>query len=144
MTANLSRVFAVFLAFACVTATAPALAAARCTKDCGRVQSVRHVVHQGEASGLGAVAGGVLGGVIGHQFGSGRGNTAATIAGATGGAYAGHEIEKNRNRRSYWAVSVRMDSGKTRTLTFGSPPAVREGERVKLVNGGRRLVPVRE
>ncbi len=90
-------------------------------------------------AGVGAVAGGVVGGVIGHQIGSGRGNTVATIAGAGAGAYAGHQIEKNRNKKSYWAVSVRMDNGSTPNLTYTERPPVNEGERVKLLDGGLRI-----
>ncbi|MDQ6619474.1 MAG: glycine zipper 2TM domain-containing protein [Pseudomonadota bacterium] len=119
-----------------------ALSQVRCNNDCGRVQSIRNVERQGEASGLGAVAGGVVGGVLGHQIGSGRGNTVATVAGAAGGAYAGHEIEKNRKRTNGWSVAIRMDSGSTRTLSFASNPGVHEGERVKVMNGGRRLARV--
>ena len=114
-------------------------ASAQTCADCGRVQSVRLVEQKGEGSGLGAVAGGVLGGVLGHQIGSGRGNTAATIAGAGVGAYAGHQVEKNAKTKSYWAVAIRMDSGNTRNFTYSSKPSVREGERVKLVDGGKRL-----
>ncbi|MEO5701129.1 MAG: glycine zipper 2TM domain-containing protein, partial [Casimicrobiaceae bacterium] len=117
----------------------PALADSRCNGDCGRVQSVRYVEHRGEASGVGAVAGGVVGGVLGHQLGSGRGNTAMTIAGAAGGAYAGHEIEKNRKRKASWSVAIKMDSGAVRTFTYGSKPTVREGDRVRLMEGGKRL-----
>ena len=106
---------------------------------CGVVQSMRYVEEKGKGSGLGLVAGGVVGGVLGHQIGSGRGNTVATIAGAAGGAYAGNEIEKNRKKQSYWAVAIRMDNGTTRNFTYTSKPPVREGERVKLVDGGRRL-----
>src|SRR4051812_43978846 len=110
--------------------------------DCGVVQSVRHIERKGDSSGVGAVAGGVLGGVLGHQLGSGRGNTLATIAGAGAGAYAGHQVEKNRNKKSYWTVAVRMDTGKTRPFTYGSRPPVNEGERVRLVGGGRRRGPL--
>src|SRR5574340_534161 len=113
-------------------------AAAGCA-DCGVVRSVRAVVEEGKGSGLGAIAGGVVGGVLGHQIGSGRGNTVATIAGAGAGAYAGNEVEKNRKRKTVWEVAIRMDSGKTRTFTYSSQPAVREGDRIKLVDGGRRL-----
>lgn len=119
--------------------SAPALAQTKCNNDCGVVQSVRHVEQEGQASGLGAVAGGVVGGVLGHQIGSGRGNTVATVAGAAGGAYAGHEIEKNRNKKAYWSVAIKMDSGNVRTFTYASKPAAREGERVKLIDGGKRL-----
>lgn len=115
-----------------------AFAQATCA-DCGRVQSIRHVEEEGRASGVGAVAGGVVGGVLGHQVGSGTGNTVATIAGAAGGAYVGNKVEKDRKKKSYWAVTLRMDGGATRTFTYGSKPAVKEGEHVKLVDGGKRL-----
>ena len=107
--------------------------------DCGVVQSMHYVEQKGQGSGVGMVAGGVLGGVLGHQIGSGRGNTVATIAGAGVGAYAGNEVEKNAKKKAYWAVTLRMDNGTTRNFTYSSKPAVQEGERVKLVDGGRRL-----
>ncbi len=116
------------------TAQAPA----KCT-DCGVVQSVRYVEQEGQGTGLGAVAGGVVGGVLGHQIGGGRGNTVATIAGAAGGAYVGNKVEKNQKTNSYWSVAIKMDGGQARTFTYSSQPTVREGERVKLVDGGRRL-----
>lgn len=107
--------------------------------DCGVVQNVQLVEQKGQSSGVGLVAGGVIGGVLGHQIGSGRGNTVATIAGAGAGAYAGNEIEKNKNKTRYWSVAIRMDNGQNRTFTYSSQPAVHQGERVKLVDGGRRL-----
>ena len=109
-----------------------------CT-DCGVVQSMRYVEEKGQASGLGLIAGGVAGGVLGHQIGSGRGNTVATIAGAGVGAYAGNQVEKNVKKKTYWAVAIRMDNGSTRNFTYTNKPAVHEGERVKLVDGGKRL-----
>jgi len=128
---------ALLAASASVPFTAPADAAT--CNDCGVIQSMQYVEEKGQASGVGAVAGGVVGGVIGHQFGSGRGNTVATIAGAGAGAYAGHQIEKNRNKKSYWAVTVRMDNGSVRNLTYSSRPPANEGERIKLLDGGRRM-----
>ena len=107
--------------------------------DCGVVQNVRQVQQQGQSSGAGAVVGGVLGGVLGHQIGSGRGNTVATVAGVAGGALVGNEVEKNRNTSTYWEVSLTMDNGRPRTFTYSSPPSVRPGDHVKLVDGGRRL-----
>ena len=118
---------------------APVHAATSCNNDCGQVQSIRYVEEKGNSSGVGAVAGGVIGGVIGHQFGSGRGNTVATVAGAVVGAYAGNQVEKNRKAKSYSSVAITMDSGSTRTFTYSSKPAVHEGERVKLIDGGKRL-----
>ena len=125
------------LAAALSLAAAPATYAA--CPECGTVTSVKTVKKEGEASGGGAVLGGVVGGVIGHQIGSGRGNTAATVAGAAGGAYAGHQIEKNKKSSNEHQVVVKLENGNTRTFTYGSKPAVHEGERVKLIDGGKRL-----
>ena len=119
------------------------VAAQAACADCGVVQSIRAVEQKGEGSGVGLVAGGVVGGVLGHQIGSGRGNTVATIAGAGAGAYAGHQVEKNVKSKTTWSVAIRMDSGQLRTFTYSSQPTVREGERVQLVDGGRRLALVR-
>jgi len=119
-------------------ASAPEAAKAVC-KDCGVVQNVRQVEEKGQGSGLGAVAGGVVGGVLGHQIGGGTGKTLATIAGAGGGAYAGHQVEKNVKKKVYWAVSLKMDNGQARTFTYSAEPAVKAGDRVKLVDGGKRL-----
>jgi len=110
-----------------------------CNNDCGVVQSMRYVEEKGQGSGVGLVAGGVVGGVLGHQIGSGRGNTVATIAGAGVGAYAGNEVEKNVKKKAYWSVSIKMDGGNTRNFTYTNQPAVHEGERVKLIDGGKRL-----
>jgi outer membrane lipoprotein SlyB len=108
-------------------------------KDCGVVQSVNAIQQQGQSSGVGMVAGGVVGGVVGHQIGSGRGNTVATIAGAGLGAVAGNQIEKNTKTKTSWSVSIRMDNGALRTFSYSSQPAVVAGDRVKLVDGGKRL-----
>ena len=113
-------------------------AAAKCT-DCGVVQSVRFVEVKGSSSGVGMVAGGVLGGVLGHQIGGGTGKTVATIAGAAGGAYVGNEVEKKKNTKGQWNVVIKMDGGQQRTFVYTNQPTVHDGERVKLIDGGRRL-----
>jgi len=137
MQSSLSR-FLAGLAVATMFSVAPvALAQAKPCTTCGVVESIRYVEQAGQASGLGMVAGGVVGGVLGHQIGSGRGNTVATVAGAAGGAYAGNQIEKSKNKKSYYAVTVKLDNGKTQTLTMGSPPTAKEGERVKILDGNR-------
>ena len=104
---------------------------------CGAVESIRYVEEAGKTSGVGMVAGGLVGGVLGHQIGSGRGNTVATIAGAAGGAYAGNAIEKNKKKTGHYEVTVRLDSGKFQTVSSSSAPTVKEGERVKIVDGNR-------
>ena len=129
-----------FLALAApVASTADAQTSKPKCADCGVIQSMRYVEEKGQGSGVGAVTGGVLGGVVGHQFGSGRGNTAATIVGAGAGAYAGHQVEKEVKKKKYWSVSVRMDDGSVRNLTYSDRPPANEGERVKLLDGGRRM-----
>ena len=135
------RCFAAAMAVCATTACgfAGGAAAQGTCADCGVVQSIRAVEQKGEGSGVGMVAGGVVGGVLGHQIGSGRGNTVATIAGAGAGAYAGHQVEKNVKKKTTWSVAIRMDSGNVRTFSYSSQPTVREGERVKLVDGGKRL-----
>ena len=132
------QVGSILIAAIAFCAGSTAIAQNNCT-DCAKVQSIRLVEEEGQASGVGLVAGGVLGGVLGHQIGSGRGNTASTIAGAAGGAYVGNTVEKNKNAKSYWLVKLKMDTGETRSFTYSSRPSVREGERVKLVDGGKRL-----
>ncbi len=112
------------------TATKPCAA-------CGTIQSIRYVEQKGKGSGAGAVVGGVLGGVVGHQFGSGRGNTVATVAGVGVGAVAGNEVEKNVKKTSYYVVTVRLDNGKTQSVSQSSKPALREGDRVRIENGNR-------
>jgi len=102
---------------------------------CGVVTSVQYVEKKGEGSGVGLVAGGIVGGVLGHQIGSGRGNTAATIIGAGAGAYAGNQVEKNAKKKSYWVVSVHLDDGEKRSVTMGSKPGYKKGDRVKIVDG---------
>jgi outer membrane lipoprotein SlyB len=105
--------------------------------SCGVVQSVHYVEKQGQGSGVGLVAGGVVGGLLGNQIGSGRGNTAATIVGAGAGAYAGNQVEKNAKKTSYWVVAVRLDDGSHKSITSGSQPAFKKGDRVKIVDGKR-------
>ena len=102
--------------------------------DCGSVTDVKFIKQQGEASGGGAVLGGIVGGVVGHQIGSGRGNTVATVAGAAGGAYAGHQIEKNKNAKEFWRVSIKMEDGKDRYFDFAKETSFKVGDKVKIVD----------
>jgi len=139
MTLPIARAFALCAALALGAFATAAVAQSTCANDCGVVQTVKWVEQKGQSSGVGMVAGGVLGGVIGHQIGSGRGNTVATIAGAAGGAYVGNEVEKKKNTTGYWAVTIKMDAGNVRTFTYSNQPTVHENDRVKLVDGGKRL-----
>jgi outer membrane lipoprotein SlyB len=137
MTHSLTRAVSIFMAALALCAGTSAIA--QSCKECGQVLSVRFVEEKGKGSGLGAVIGGVAGGVLGHQIGSGTGRTVATVAGAAGGAYVGNTVEKNKNTKSYWLVTIKMDNGNTRSFHYTNQPTVQEGERVKLIDGGRRL-----
>ena len=113
---------------------APVKTAAVC-KNCGQVAEVRRVVIEGQGSGIGAVAGGVVGGLLGNQVGGGNGRKAMTVLGAAGGAYAGNEIEKNRNASVRYDVVVGFNDGTSGVYAFQNQPVWQPGDRVKVVNG---------
>jgi len=102
---------------------------------CGTVTSVRAVTQQGEAGLLGPAAGGAVGGLVGSQIGGGSGKTIATIVGAAGGAAIGTEVERRHKATTHYVVGVRMNDGTTRSFSYGSAPGVREGDKVKVVDG---------
>lgn len=104
-------------------------------RDCGVIESVRQIEKKGDGSGAGAVVGGLLGGVLGHQTGRGHGRDAMTVLGAIGGAVAGHQVEKNANKAVNYQITIRFEDGSSRLITQNEPPAWRQGDRVKLVDG---------
>ena len=132
-----SLIAAAALALACGQAGS-AVAQSKCT-NCGKVEQIR-VSESSDWKKYAAPAGGaVVGGLIGNQFGGGSGKTALTIVGALGGGLLGHKAESNHREKVY-EVIVRMDDGGHRTVTYKSPPPVREGERVRLRDGQLVLV----
>jgi outer membrane lipoprotein SlyB len=108
--------------------------------NCGVIESIRSVEHRPNGSGVGAAGGAILGGLLGNQVGSGHGRQIATVAGAVGGAVAGNQIEGNMKTTHSWNIVVRMDNGKTRTLTQSSQPQWRSGDAVRVVNGQLRSI----
>lgn len=115
----------------------PPPAAAMC-RDCGRIESIERIVKEGEGSGVGAVAGGALGGVLGNQVGDGRGRTLATIAGVIGGAMLGNHVEKQRKQSVTYRTTVRYDDGTSGVFNTATDQGLREGERVRVVDGTLR------
>lgn len=103
--------------------------------NCGVVESINLVKHEGSGSGVGAVTGGVAGGLIGNQIGQGKGNVLMTLIGIGGGAYAGNTIEKNMHASSSYKIKVRMEDGTQRTITQSSHPEYAVGDRVKIISG---------
>ena len=120
-------------------AAAPAPAPQVCG-NCGVIEAIHEVNTRAEGSGVGAAGGAVVGGLLGNQVGGGHGKQLATVLGAVGGAVAGNQIEGSvRATRSYNIV-VRLDNGKTRTVHQSAAPNWRQGDRVRVVNGGLRAI----
>ncbi|MDO8051964.1 glycine zipper 2TM domain-containing protein [Janthinobacterium sp. SUN211] len=108
--------------------------------NCGVIEAIHEVNTRAEGSGVGAAGGAVVGGLLGNQVGGGHGRQLATVLGAVGGAVAGNQIEGSvRATRSYNIV-VRLDNGKTRTVHQSAAPNWRQGDRVRVVNGGLRAM----
>lgn len=103
----------------------------------GVLQSIELVRQDGSGLGLGTIAGAVVGGIVGSQMGQGQGKTAATVIGAAGGAYAGHELEKQRQQQpaDVYKFTIRMNDGSYQTVTQPGNPDIRVGDRVKITNG---------
>jgi len=102
--------------------------------NCGVVVSINPVEAEGKGSGLGVIAGGVLGGLLGNQVGNGTGRDLATVAGAVGGAVAGNKIEKKVKKTTSYDITVKMDSGGTRTFNQVVNPGLVVDQRVKIEN----------
>ena len=102
-----------------------------CT-ECGVVISVSEKTIMGKGTGVGAIAGGVAGAVIGHDIGE---NRAGTAIGAVVGGIAGHQIERSARSTKRYDVAVRMQDGSVKTVSSGTPPPWRAGDRVRLHNG---------
>lgn len=107
---------------------------------CGEVVNIDRYDRDGRSSGVGAVTGAVIGGLLGNQVGGGSGKKVATVAGAVAGGVAGTKIEKNRNDRDAYAVTVRMDDGRRVTVEQRDLDGIREGDRVYVSGGRARLI----
>ena len=103
--------------------------------NCGVVTAIQ-VQESSGGPGLGAAAGALAGGLIGNQAGKSEtisnsvGGTAAAIIGAAGGAITGHYAEKAIRSSKEWLITVKMNSGDTRTINMKSEPNVQTGDRV--------------
>ena len=104
-------------------------------RNCGVVESIREIKHEGEGSALGTLGGAAVGGTVGRQLGDGKGRVAATIAGAVIGAAAGNAAAKKHNTTTSYQTVVRMDDGSLQTLNHDGAPKWRSGQEVQLNNG---------
>jgi outer membrane lipoprotein SlyB len=108
--------------------------------NCGVVQSIEPYQLKPRNSTAGMIGGAVVGGLVGNQIGDGTTNAIATVGGAAGGAYLGNEIGKRVEKgRTRYRVVLRMDDGRTKTVTYSHPPAYGVGTHVRLGNG--RMLP---
>lgn len=98
---------------------------------CGVVASVQAVKAKGKPNYVGAIAGGVAGAALGNQVGKGDGRTLATVLGAVGGAVAGREIEKQVRSDVRYDVTVKLDNGSTRTISYEADPGLAVGAKVR-------------
>jgi outer membrane lipoprotein SlyB len=103
-------------------------------ENCGQILRIESIGQRG-TSGGGAVLGAIIGGALGNQVGKGDGRKAATIAGAVAGGVIGNEVERDGQRRSYFRILVRMDSGRTRAFEQYRIYDLRRGDRVYIDNG---------
>lgn len=117
---------------------APQKAAPVCG-DCGEISAITQLKTAGSRTSTGAIVGSVLGAVagvaIGNQIGHGGGKTAAKVVGGLGGAAAGNEIGKRIDKDTYFAVTVNMDAGGSRTINVPSDAGLAVGQSVRVRNG---------
>ena len=112
---------------------APVAAAPVC-QDCGTITAITPIKVKGKGTGMGAVAGAIAGIAAGNQVGDGKGTDVAKVVGAIGGAYAGNQAEKYIRADTVYDVTVRMDTGSSRTVRVADATTVSSGTRVR-VNG---------
>jgi outer membrane lipoprotein SlyB len=106
--------------------------------ECGVVRRVDRVDVRGgnQSHVLGTIIGVVAGAALGNQVGKGDGRKAATVAGAVAGGAVGNQVAKRNSGDSLaWRVVVRLDDGRTATVTQRQNPGVREGDYVQISNG---------
>lgn len=105
--------------------------------SCGTISNIEQRTEKGEGTGMGAVAGAVAGALIGREIVKGDRDkrNIAGAAGAVGGGYAGHQIEKSARSSTYYLVSVRMEDGRTETVTLNSTEGLSVGQKVRVESG---------
>ncbi|KGI78422.1 membrane protein [Oleiagrimonas soli] len=108
------------------------------SNQCGVVEDVSRVYVSGgnQSHVLGTIIGAVAGAALGNQVGKGDGRKAATVAGAVAGGAVGNEVAKrNSGDVPAYRVVVRLDDGRTATVTQREDPRVRNGDYVQISDG---------
>ena len=112
----------------------PRTAAPPACPNCGTVTGLREI-EQPRRTGAGTAAGAVIGGVLGYAIGGHNNRGVGTVVGATGGAVAGNVIENKAGANRTFEIGVHFDDGSSRIFTQETHPSLRQGSRVRLVNG---------
>lgn len=102
---------------------------------CGTVRSVTKIGRHRKNNTGATILGVVIGGALGNQVGGGSGRKAATVAGAVAGGVIANNATKDKHRRTYYRINVRMDSGRIYNFDQGSAHNLRSGTRVEIQNG---------
>ena len=102
--------------------------------NCGTVTGLREI-EMPRKTGAGTAAGAVIGGVLGYAIGGHNNRGVGTVVGATGGAVAGNVIENKAGANRTFEIGVHFDDGSSRIFTQETHPSLRQGSRVRLVNG---------
>jgi outer membrane lipoprotein SlyB len=82
------------------------------------------------SSGVGMAVGAIAGGGVGHVIGAGVGNVIATALGAIGGGVAGNAIERKVTAKSGYNIALRLDDGRTMTVTQMDDIRLQVGQKV--------------
>jgi outer membrane lipoprotein SlyB len=82
------------------------------------------------SSGVGMAVGAIAGGGVGHVIGAGVGNIIATALGAIGGGVAGNAIERKVTAKSGYNIALRLDDGRTMTVTQMDDILLQVGQKV--------------
>ena len=108
----------------------------------GTVLSVRTVhIEDDSNTAMGAAAGGAaVGGVLGSLVGHNRGKVLATVGGALAGGAIGSGGAKAMTNQTGLEIMVRLDGGETISVVQGADFAFSEGQRVKVLRGGKTRV----
>lgn len=102
------------------------------------VDSVRDIMIDKGASGVGKISGAALGGLAaGANVGKGNGSAAAAVVGAIAGGILGDNIENGLTNKKGFEITVKLDNGELRAIIQDADEVFKSGERVRLISNGR-------
>jgi outer membrane lipoprotein SlyB len=102
--------------------------------ECGTVTGIREI-EKPRKVGAGTATGAVIGGVLGYAIGGPHNRGVGTAVGAVGGGVAGNVIENKAAEGKTYEIGVLFDDGHSQVITQDSHTSLKQGSRVKLVNG---------